>query len=126
MILVRVPTHPQFDYNECEKLFNQCKEDLGTDETLSDVIKNSDFYSFYDSDNKTLVGCIYYYMIGKRLLVNVFATRGHAELNLACFKESLKWYTTDVYAKALHLTTKIGLHKCGFKRLKGNLYKYRR
>jgi len=124
MIIVRIPSHPKFDYKACENLYYQHQKDLGTNETFEEVLKNSDFYSFYRDEK--LIGCIYFYMIGKRLLVSVFANRGHHELNLACFKESLKWYTGDIYAKVLHRTSSIGAMRCGFKKLKGNLYKYRR
>lgn len=126
MIIVRVPTHPLFNYSECEELFNRCKKDLDTNESFKDVIKNSDFYSFYDWNKAELIGCIYYYMIGKRLLVSAFANRGHHELNLACFKESLKWYSSDIYAKALHRTSRMCVRRCGFDKLKGNLFIYRR
>lgn len=126
LIVVRTPKNRLFNYTECEELFNENKEDLGTNESFRQVLRNSDFYSFYDFRKSELLGCIYYYTLGKRLMVNAFATRGHHEVNLDCFRDSLKWYTCDVYAKALHRTSKMCLHRCGFKRLKGNLYKYRR
>ena len=125
MITVRTPKHELFNYAECEELYNSCKADLQGDD-FDKVIKNTLFYSFYIWQTGELIGCIYYYKKNGKMYVNAFAKRGHHLLNLECLKESLTWFKCNIYAEALHKTSRLCVLKCGFKRKKGNLFIYRR
>ena len=126
MIIVRTPNDTLFNYTECEELYNKNKELIGDDE-FEDVIKRTDFYSFIIWQNNELLGCIYYYKINGKTYVNAFADRGHHEINLECLKESLNRRKEKViYAKTKHRTAALCLYRLGFKKIKDNLYEYRR
>ncbi len=114
-----------FNYTECEELYNQCKNEI-QDDDFKDVIKRTFFYSFHIWPTGEVLGCIYYFYKGKKLYVNAFASRHHHLLNLECFKKSLEWFKCNIYAEGLHRTSRLCLLKCGFKRVKGNLFIYRR
>ena len=124
MITVLTPNNLTFNYAECEELYNSCK-DLVDDDSFDEVIKRTQFYAFYISKTKELIGCIYYYLIGRKLFVNAFAYRHHHELNLECLKESMRWYKRNIYARTKHKTAILCLLKCGFKKEK-DLFVYRR
>lgn len=125
MIIIRTPNDTLFNYGECEELYNKCRDDLEDDE-FRDVVHRTAFYSFIDWATGELIGCIYFYHIDGNLYVNAFANRGHHELNLECFKKSLSWWDCDVYARALHKTSRLCVLRAGFKRIKDNLFVYRR
>lgn len=126
MIVVKTPLDKDFNYAECEELFNENKEKMQEERVFADVIKNSMFYSFYIWENAELLGCIYYTEENKKLFVSAFATRHHKELNLECLKESLKWFKRNIYANAIHKTSRLCVLQSGFKRIKDNLFVYRR
>lgn len=123
-IQILTPKDLTFNYAECEELYNSLKDKI-EDGEFSEVIKRTLFYSFYIERTKELIGCIYFYLIGRKLFVNVFANRGHSELNLECFKESLTWFNRNIYARSKQKTAIYGMLKCGFKK-EGNLFVYRR
>jgi hypothetical protein len=127
MIIVRTPDGTLFNYTECEELYNKNRELVG-DDSFDDVIKRTDFYSFIIWQNNELLGCIYYYKRDDgRTYVNAFAERGHHELNLECFKESLRRRKEKaIYAETKHRTAAICLYRVGFKKIGENLYEYRR
>lgn len=126
MIIVRTPNDTLFNYTECEELYNKSKELIGDDE-FEDVVKRTDFYSFIIWQNNELLGCIYYYKKNNKTYVNAFAERGHHEINLECLKESLNRRKEKViYAETKHRTASICLYRLGFKKIKDNLYEYRR
>ena len=124
MIRVITPKNLTFNYAECEELYDTYKDLIGDDD-FEDVINRTDFYAFYISKTMELIGCIYYYKIGRKLFVNAFANRHHHELNLECLKESMRWYKRNIYAKTNHKTASLCLLKCGFKKEK-DLYIHRR
>lgn len=121
MIVVRTPKDKLFNYTEVEELYNKYKQELN-DGDFSEVIKSTLFYAFYIWKTVELIGCIYFYKKDNKLFLNAFAARGHHELNLECLKESLKWFECDIYAEGLHKTSRLCLLKCGFKRVKNNLF----
>ena len=126
MIRVCTPQDKLFNYTEVEELYNSCKDKL-RDGEFEDVIKRTDFYAFYIAQTSELLGCIYYYLRGRRRFVNVFAHRKHHLLNLECFKESLKWYKSNIYAEIIdNKCSSLGALRCGFKKIRNNLYVYRR
>ena len=115
-----------FNYAECEELYNTCKDKINDDD-FEDVIKRTLFFSFYIASTNVLIGCIYYYLKGRKLFVNAFANRKHHLINLECFKESLKWFKRNIYATSNQKTAIYCLLKCGFKYdKKQDLYIYRR
>lgn len=125
MINVRIPQDQLFNYAECEELYNLHRKEL-KDNEFDEVINNSMFYAFHIALTGELIGCIYYYKKGKRTYVNAFANRGHHRLNLECFKKSLEWFTTNIYAEATEKTSRMCVLRCGFERIKDNLFVYRR
>lgn len=125
MIDVRTPDNELFNYTEAEELYNQCRADLKDDE-FEKVIKRTQFYAFYIKKTAELIGCIYFFEKNRRLYVNAFANRGHHALNLECFKESLKWFKRNIYAIGLYKTSRLCLLKCGFTRIKDNLFVLKR
>lgn len=125
MITVYTPEDKLFNYAEVEELYNSCKNDI-EDGDFSDVIKRTRFYAFYIMQTRELLGCIYFFKKGRRLFVNAFAGRKHHLLNLECLKEALSWFKCNVYAYAQNKMSKLCVLRCGFKKLKDNLYVYRR
>jgi hypothetical protein len=125
MINTRIPKDPLFNYAECEELYNLHKDKL-RDGNFEDIVNNTIFYSFHIALTGELLGCIYYYERDNKTFVNVFANRGHHRLNLECFKKSLEWMDGDIYAEATERTSRIGVLRCGFERVKDNLFIYRR
>ena len=124
MIKVVTPDNFIFNFAECEELYSSCKDLIGDDD-FYDVVKRTKFYAFYITRTKELIGCIYFYEVGRKLFVNAFANRHHHQLNLECFKESLKWFKRNIYAKSSHRTAIYCLLKCGFQKEK-DLFVYRK
>ncbi len=126
MIYVRTSTDPLFNYAECEEMYNACKDKI-QDGDFEDIVKNTMFYAFYITQTNELIGCIYYFLNGRKLMLNAFSGRKHHELNLECLKESMNWYKErNIYANAIQPTSRLCLLRCGFERVKGNLFRYRR
>lgn len=125
MIYVRTPQDVLFNYAECEEMYNACKDKL-RDREFKDVVKDTLFYAFYIKTTNELIGCAYYFLKGRKLMVNAFANRKHHLLNLECFKESLSWFKRNIYAEATEPTSRLCVLRCGFERVKDNLFRYRR
>lgn len=125
MYIVKTPLDDTFNYAECEEMFELNKEKL-QDDNFDKVIKDTYFYAFHEWKTGKLLGCIYYFMKDNKLFVNGFATRGHHLDNLHALKKTLGWFNCDVYANALHKTSEICVKKCGFEKIKDNLFIYRR
>ena len=80
------------------------------------------FYLF-ETDG-VLIGAIYYFMCDDgKLFLNGFAKRKKHLLCIECLKMSLKWFKGSVYAEAQNRASALCLLKCGFKRVKDNLFK---
>lgn len=112
---VLIPSNPNFNYEQCKKLFEDNQDLIEDYEKFDDVIKNTFFYSFFV--NGRHIGCLYYYEIDNKLYVNVVAYRKTHLINLECFKTSLTWWKCDIYARTHHKTAIYGILKCGFKRI---------
>jgi predicted GNAT family N-acyltransferase len=123
LITVKTPNDVDFNYFECKKMFEQHQEVLDLDD-FDTVINTTHFFSFSNGDE--FIGCIYFYEQDSRVYVTAFAGRGHHELNLKCFKKSLEWYNCDIYAEKVQPTARYCILKCGFKRIKDDLFIYRR
>lgn len=125
MITIRKPEDKLFNYAEVEELYNECNDRI-CDGNFHDVLTSTDFYAFYIEETRELIGCIYYFFKGRKLFVNAFARRGHHLLNLECFKYTLGWWKRNIYANAIQKESRMCVLRCGFKRVKGNLFVYRR
>ena len=126
MITVYTPEDIYFNFSEINELYDECKEKL-RDGDFIDVINNTDFYAFYITETRELIGCIYFYKRGRRRFVNAFAHRNHHLINLECLKESLKWYKSNIYAEVIdNKCSALCVLRCGFKKVSDNLYVYRR
>lgn len=121
MIRVLIPKDKNFNFKQCKKLYKEHKKLIGDNQKFRDIVENTYFYSFFD-DNKHL-GCIYYYLKNNKLFVNAFAYRHTHELNLECLKKTFDWFNCDIYAQTTHKTAILCLCKCGFRKVKDNLYK---
>lgn len=123
-ITVFIPTDSNFNYSECKKLFEDNQHLIEDFSNFDEVINQTFFYSFI-VDNQ-FIGCIYYYEINDKLYVNAVAYRKTHLINIECFKKSLTWWNCDIYARTHHKTAIYTILKCGFKKIKNNLYKFTR
>lgn len=123
-ITVFIPTDSKFNYSECKKLFEDNQHLIEDFSSFDEVINQTFFYSFI-VDNQ-FIGCIYYYEINDKLYVNAVAYRKTHLINIECFKKSLTWWNCDIYARTHHKTAIYTILKCGFKKIKSNLYKFTR
>ncbi len=123
-MLILTPENPLFNYDECKRLYNSCKNDIGEDLPFDELLIGIDFYSFFEKEK--FIGCIYYYPIGKALFVNAFAKRHTHLINIKCFKTSLSFYDCDIFARSNKKTAILCLLRCGFKKIGKNLYKLER
>ena len=119
-----IPTSPDFNYEECKKLFYDNQKLLEDFSDFDDVIKQTFFYSFFV--NGVHIGCIYYYEFDGKLYVNAVAYRKTHLINMECFKKSLTWWNCDIYARTHHKTAIYTNLKCGIKKVGKQLYKYER
>lgn len=124
MMEVRIPLNQRFNFDECKEMYEKYQKELEDDTDFSQLARSAFFYSFYEDGN--LLGCIYFYEKNGKLFLNGFADRKHHLSNLECLKWSLSWFDCDIYAEGLHKTSRLCLLKSGFKRVKDNLFKYRR
>jgi hypothetical protein len=120
LIKVFIPTDKDFNYKECKKMYKKYQRLIGDDQEFRDVVRNTFFYSFFDDDKH--IGCIYYYVKFGKLFVNAFAHRHTHEINIACLKKTFEWFSGNIYAETRHKTAIFCLYKCGFKKLRNNIY----
>ena len=124
MITVRIPTDKDFEYEKSRSLYRKCQRLIGDDQPFKAVVNNTYYYSFYLDG--TLIGGIYCFLRGDDLYINGFATRHHHNENVECVKMVLSWFNCDVYAESIRKPAILCLLKAGFKKLKDNIYIYRR
>lgn len=93
---------------------------IGDDQEFRDIVRNTFFYSFFDDDKH--IGCIYYYLKEGKLFVNAFAHRHTHITNITCLKKTFEWFKGNIYAETRHKTAIFCLYKCGFKKLRNNIY----
>lgn len=126
MINVLIPKNETFNYEECEKLYNKCRRFMNENQSFRDIVEKTMFFSIFDEDK--FIGCIYYYMRDndEKLYVNAFAGRHTHLANVEALKKTMSWYNCDIYAETRHKTAILCLYKCGFKKVRNNLYRYER
>lgn len=125
-MLILKPEDPLFNFFECKNFYEKNQKLLDDFTPFEELIKDDDihFYSFYE--NEKFIGCIYFYLNNNKVFVNAFAKRHTHKTNIECLKKSLTFYSCDIFATSEHKTAILCLLKCGFKKVKDNLYKYER
>ena len=124
MIRVLIPADKEFSLYEPElKALYEKNQDKICDPNSFEFIKNDTlFYMFLD--NNRLIGAIYYFMEDEKLFLNGFSVRKSFYENLECLKLSTSWFKCDIYAEAQNRASALCLLKCGFRRVKENLFCY--
>ena len=123
-INVWIPKQKGFERykEECKKLYESVQDKI-TDSNTFDFISNNTLFYLFETDG-VLIGAIYYFMCDDgKLFLNGFAKRKKHLLCIECLKMSLKWFKGSVYAEAQNRASALCLLKCGFKRVKDNLFK---
>lgn len=121
---VSIPTDKDFRYEECRKLFLESNNTLGEEYDFDYIISTYHFFQFVISGK--LVGCIYFYYKNNRLYIASFANRKFVMEKLEALKESLTFYSCDIYAETTQKHVAQVLLKVGFKKIGNNTYKYER
>ena len=124
MIEVLIPTQSDFQLHESsiKFLYKQNQEKICDTNSFEFIRDNTLFYLFLL--DKKPIGAIYYFKEKNKLFLNGFAIRKNLEANLYCLKWSTTWFNCDIYAVAQNKASAFCLLKCGFKRVKGKLFKY--
>ena len=122
MIEVLIPQNLEFKKyeKEIQKLYEENQDKISDTNSFEFIRDNTLFYLFL-SDKKVL-GAIYYFLDKKKLFLNGFAKRKSLSKNLYCLLWSTTWFDTDIYAEAQNRASAFCLLKCGFKRVKNNLF----
>ena len=122
MIEVFIPLNPEFRRYEAQvkELYEQNQEKI-CDTNTFDFIKNNTLFYIFINDG-TLVGAIYFFMDDEKLFLNGFAGKKHHLENLYCLKLSSTWFNCDIYAEAQNRASALCLLRCGFQRIKDNLF----
>ena len=106
----------EFNYEECEALYNKLSEFMNNTCGFKDIVLNSHFYSFYEKER--LLGCIYMNCENGDLFLNGFSVRKNHLKNMEAIKTVCSFYSCPVFAKTKNRTAEIVLKKCGFKLIK--------
>ena len=86
--------------------------------------KNNTPLSPLISGENRLIGGIYYFINEDGdWFLNGFANRKMHSLCVECLKMSLDWFKGSIYAEAQNRASALCLLRCGFKRVKGKLFK---
>lgn len=122
MIEVLIPLNPEFQKYEAQvkELYKKNQENICDPNPFSFIVKNTFFYIF--TINGTLIGAIYYFIDEGKLFLNGFANPKNHLNNLLCLKLSTTWFTSPIYAEAQNRASALCLIRCGFKRVKDNLF----
>lgn len=126
MLKVLIPSDKEFKIYEShlKLLYEKNKEKICDSNSFEFVRDNTLFYMFVY--NNKLVGGIYYFKEGDKLFLNGFCNRKMFPLNLICVINSLSWFNCDLYAEAQNRASALCLLKCGFKRVKDNLFCFKK
>ena len=125
MIEVLIPANKKFkEYeNQIRVLYEDNQEKITDTNSFDFVRDNTFFYVFvYNND---LIGAIYYFKSNGKLFLNAFSNPKKHLLNVQCLLMSLTWFNCDIYAEAQNRASAFTLLRCGFKRLRGKLFRYK-
>lgn len=122
-IKVWIPSQKEFDKyrSECKKLYENLQDKIGDSNSFDFICENTFFYLF-ENDGKLIGGIYYFEDDSGRIFLNGFAKRKMHDLCLKCLKMSLDWFRGRVYAEVQNHASALCLLKCGFKRIKDNLF----
>lgn len=122
MIRVLIPTQSEFQKHEAsiKFLYEQNQEKI-CDANSFEFIRDKTLFYLFLLDNKP-IGAIYYFKENDKLFLNGFSTRKNLEANLFCLKWSTTWFNCKIYAEAQNRASAYCLLKCGFSRVKENLF----
>ena len=131
MIKVLIPSDAEFRCYEIplKKMYENLQNKICDNNTFENILNQTFFYAFLSKNNNekdVLLGAIYYFKIKDKLFVNSFSVRKYFFERLSCLKTSLDWFNCDIYAEAQNKASIFCLLKCGFKRLEGNFFVFRR
>ena len=127
MLEILIPTSVGFSFynSELKSLYEILQKDICDSNTYEFIRDNTFFYCFLK--NKKLFGAIYYFLdCDNKLYVNAFAKRKYFTEKIEVLKESLNWFSCDIYAEAQNRASAFCLLKCGFKRLYGNVFVFKK
>ena len=122
MIQVIIPSNPEFQKYELQvkKMYEQNQKKICDPNTFDFIRDNTLFYLFIY--NEEVLGVIYYFVYRGKLFLNAFARRKSIVQNLYCLQWSTTWFKGDIYAEAQNRASALCLLRCGFKRIKNNLF----
>lgn len=122
MIEVLTPLNPEFQRFETQarELYEKYQEKICDPNPFS-FIKNKTLFYLFILDGAVL-GAIYFFMDNGKLFLNGFSSPKKHLSNLTCLKKSTTWFTCPIYAEAQNRASALCLLRCGFKRVKGNLF----
>lgn len=122
MIRVLIPTDLEFKHYEQElkSLYERNQKKICDSNSFEFIRDNTLFYMFVEDD--FLLGAIYYFLDNEKLFLNGFAKPKQHVSNLRCLLLSTSWFIVDIYAEAQNRVSALCLLKCGFKRVKDNLF----
>lgn len=126
MLEVLIPSNSEFNKYENE-IMALYKENQGkiTDTNSFEFIRDNTLFYLFLID-KEVLGAIYYFIEDGKLFLNGFAKRNSLFEKLYCLLWSTTWFNTDIYAEAQNRASAFCLLKCGFKRVKGNLFIFKK
>lgn len=126
MIRVLIPTDKEFKVFEKElKLLYEKNQDKICDTNTFEFIRDNTWFFMFLNDDY-LVGAIYYFKDNDKLYLNGFAKRKLFHTNLLCLTLSTTWFKSNIYAEAQNRASALCLIRCGFKRVKDNLFVLKR
>ena len=122
MIEVLIPLNPEFRKYEAQvkELYEKNQEKICDPNSFDFVKNNTLFYIFIQ--NGALIGAIYYFMENNKLFLNGFSFPKNHIANLECLQLSTTWFNPPIYAEAQNRASALCLLRCGFKRVKDNLF----
>lgn len=106
------PLDTDFNFEECEILYNKISPDMNNNCSFKDIIFNSHFFSFYEKN--ILLGCIYVTSEGGKLYLNGYSIRKNHKKNIKAIKKITAFYNCSIFAKTKNRTAEFLLKKCGF------------
>ena len=122
MIKVLIPSNLEFKKyeNQVRFLYEQNQEKICDTNTFDFIRDNTLFYLFLSDEE--IIGVIYYFLSSNKLFLNGFGNRKFFSEKIFCLLWSTTWFKSDIYAEAQNRASAFCLLKCGFKRVKDNLF----
>lgn len=122
MIEVLIPVNLDYQKYDAQvkELYEKQQEKICDTNSYEYIRDNTLFYIFIL--NGVFIGAIYYFVENGKLFLNGFAVPKNHKINLFCLSLSTTWFSCSIYAEAQNRASALCLLKCGFKRLKDNLF----